>query len=187
MDIKVRKDTEDNAGAWTWRRDANFPQQSNGVDCGMLAIVSTIYLARGWQMPTMHETEINRYRRWLLKAIIDDSEDLFEIPCPRCGMTQYRKQVCTVACTNKRNCDFARAHLHDVMICDEQPNERRGTTSNKRSVGETQLRLDHKQQNTDRRGTSAAQLQAQQVADKDKMIVDPLSSSEGEKDSSSAI
>jgi hypothetical protein len=41
-------------------------------------------------------------------------------------------------------CDFARAHLHDVMICDDQPDARRGTTSTKRSVVDAQLRLDNK-------------------------------------------
>ncbi len=39
MGIRVQRDNEVVAGAWTWRRDANFPQQSNGVDCGMVAIV----------------------------------------------------------------------------------------------------------------------------------------------------
>ncbi len=170
MGIRVQRDNEVVAGAWTWRRDTNFPQQSNGVDCGMVAIVTTTHLARGWQVPVMHETEMNKYRRWLLKAIINDSEDHFEVPCSRCGTTQYRKQVSIAACTNKHDCDFARAHLHDVMICDDQPDARRGTTSSKRSVVEVQLRLDNKQQNTDSRRTSAAQHQAQQEADKDKMI-----------------
>jgi hypothetical protein len=72
------------------------------------------------------------------------------------------------------------------MICDDQPDARRGTTSSKRSVVEAQLRLDNKQQDTDRRRAGAAQHQAQQEADKDKMIVDPPSSNEGGKDSSSA-
>ena len=92
-----------------------------------------------------------------------------------------------VTCTNKRNCDFARAHLHDVMICDESSREPRGTTSNKRSVGKTQLKLDNTQQNTDRRGTSATPLQVQQGADKDKMVVDPLSHNAGGKVPISAI
>jgi hypothetical protein len=122
---------------------------------------------------------MNKYRRWLLETIIDDSKDHFEVPCSRCGTTQHRKQVSIAACTNKRNCDFARAHLHDVMICDDQPEARRGTTSTKRSVVNAQLRLDNKQQNTDRRSTSAAQCQAQRAVDRDKMIVDTPSTGAG--------
>jgi hypothetical protein len=174
MGIRVQMKDEVVKGAWTWKRDVNFPQQSNGVDCGMVAIVTTTHLARGWQVPDMHETEMNKYRRWLLKTIIDDSEDHFEVPCSRCGTTQHRKQVSIIACTNKLNCDFARAHLHDGMICDDQPDARRGTTSTKRSADDAQLRPDNKQQNTDRRSTIAAQChQAQRAADRDKMIVDP--------------
>jgi hypothetical protein len=63
MGIRVQKGNEDVAGAWTWRRDADFPQQSNGVDCGLVAIVTITHLARRWQLPVMHETVMNKYRR----------------------------------------------------------------------------------------------------------------------------
>jgi hypothetical protein len=187
MGIKVRKDTEGVVGGWTWSRDANFPQQSNGVDCGMVAIVSTMFLARGWQIPSMHEAKINRYRRWLFKTIIDDSEDLFEIPCSRCGTTQHGKQRCVAKCANKSNCDYAREHLHDMMICDELPREPRGTMSNKRPAGTTQLKFDKTQKSKGRRGANTPPLQVQQVAAKDEMIVDPLSHITGGKVPSSAI
>ncbi len=83
MGIRVQKGKEGVAGAWTWRRDTNFPQQNNGVDCGMVAIVTTTHLAQRWQLPVMHETVMNKYLHWLLKVIIDDSEDHFEVQCPQ--------------------------------------------------------------------------------------------------------
>jgi hypothetical protein len=182
MGIRVQEGNENVAEAWTWRRDPNFPQQSNGDNCGMVAIVTVTHLARGWQLPDMSEATMNQFRRWLSKVITDDSEDNFEVPCQRCGTTQSRRQVSVITCANKQNCDFARAHLHDSVICDDQPDARRGATGSKLSVAGAQLRLDSKQQAIARRNASAVQHQAQQEADKNKMIVDPLSSSESEKD-----
>ena len=95
------------------------------------------------------------------------------MPCSRCGMTQHRKQVSTITCTNKSTCDFARANLHDVEICDDQSDARRGTTDTKRLGVDEKPQMDNQQQHTARRSTRAAQCQAQRAADKDTMIVDP--------------
>jgi hypothetical protein len=96
MGIQVQDNSERAPEVWTWRRDAHFPQQSNGNDCGMVAIVTVIHLARGWQLPSMDETTINQYRRWLSKVITDDSAGIFEVPCQRCGTTQLQPQVSTM-------------------------------------------------------------------------------------------
>jgi hypothetical protein len=50
MGIEVHNDSEKIAGAWTWSRDPQFPQQSNLLDCGMVAVVTVIHLSRGWQI-----------------------------------------------------------------------------------------------------------------------------------------
>ena len=62
MGIVVHNDSEKVAGAWTWSRDPHFPQQSNGIDCGMAAVVAVIHLSRGWQIPNLHETSMKGYR-----------------------------------------------------------------------------------------------------------------------------
>jgi len=81
LGIEVQGATGSATGAWTWKRDTNFPQQSNGNDCGMVAVVAVTHLARGWQLSAMNETVINRYRQWLVQAINKDSEDVFNVPC----------------------------------------------------------------------------------------------------------
>ena len=43
MGIEVQEDNENVTGAWKWRRDLSFPQQSNGSYCGMVAIVGHCY------------------------------------------------------------------------------------------------------------------------------------------------
>ena len=65
MGITVLKESEETAGAWTWSRDPHFPQQSNFLDCGMVAVVTVIHLSRGWQIPSMHATSIAGYRQLL--------------------------------------------------------------------------------------------------------------------------
>jgi hypothetical protein len=55
LGIEVQGATGSVTGAWTWKRDTNFPQQSNGNDCGMVAVVAVTHLARGWQLPAMNE------------------------------------------------------------------------------------------------------------------------------------
>jgi len=62
MGIVVHNDSEKVAGAWTWSRDPHFPQQNNGIDCGMSAVVAVIHLSRGWQIPNLHETSMKGYR-----------------------------------------------------------------------------------------------------------------------------
>jgi hypothetical protein len=42
--IVVHNDSEKVAGAWTWSRDPQFPQQNNGIDCGMAVVVAVIHL-----------------------------------------------------------------------------------------------------------------------------------------------
>ena len=55
MGITVLRESEDTGGAWIWRRDPHFPQQSNFLDCGVVAVVTVIHLSRGWLIPSMHE------------------------------------------------------------------------------------------------------------------------------------
>jgi hypothetical protein len=101
MGIEVQGMAESTAGVWTWRRDTGFPQQSNGNDCGMVAVVAITHLARGWRLLKMDEPVIDRYRQWLIQAIEKDSEDLYKVPCPRCGTTRYRSQVAPIMCENR--------------------------------------------------------------------------------------
>jgi len=120
MGIEVQGMAERAAGVWTWRRDTSFPQQSNGNDCGMVAVVAITYRARGWRLPTMDESVINQYRQWLIQTIGNDSGDLYKAPCPRCGTTHYRSQTTPIMCENRLACNIAREDLSDAVICVEQ-------------------------------------------------------------------
>jgi hypothetical protein len=117
MGIKVHKESEEIAGAWTWSRDPHFPQQSNLLDCGMVAVVTVIHLSRGWRIPSMHATSIAGYRQWLVQVITNDCEKVFEVPCHRCGTNQLHSQMKKVECGDKQRCDEARESLLDDASC----------------------------------------------------------------------
>jgi len=176
MGIQVQNSSERATSGWTWQRDARFPQQSNGNDCGMAAIVAVIHLARGWQLPSMDETTINRYRSWLSKVITDDSEDIFEVPCQRCGTTQLQTQTSTMKCANKSDCDFARANLHDSVTCVDLPGPPRGASGGKRSTTDAQLRPNGERQHPRSASTGADQCLLKQEVDRDVMAAEPLPS-----------
>jgi hypothetical protein len=65
----------------------------------------------------MDEPVIDRYRQWLIQAIEKDSEDLYKVPCPRCGTTRYRSQAAPIMCENRLACNMARENLSDAVIC----------------------------------------------------------------------
>jgi hypothetical protein len=117
MGIKVHKELEEIAGAWTWSRDPHFPQQSNLLDCGMVAVVTVIHLSRGWQIPIMHATSIAGYRQWLVLVITNDCEEVFKVPCHRCGTNQLHSQMKKVECGDKQRCDEARESVLDDAAC----------------------------------------------------------------------
>jgi hypothetical protein len=116
MGIVVHNDSEKVAGAWTWSRDPHFPQQSNGIDCGMAAVVTVIHVSRGWQIPNLHETSIKGYRQWLVQVITNDSEEVFQVPCYRCGTIQLQPQVKKVECRDRQRCKEARESVSDNVI-----------------------------------------------------------------------
>jgi hypothetical protein len=117
MGIKVLKESEETVGAWTWSRDPHFPQQSNFLDCGMVAVVTVIHLSRGWQIPSMHATSIAGYRQWLVQVITNDCEKVFEVPCHSCGTNQLHSQMKKVECRDKQRCDETRESLLDDAVC----------------------------------------------------------------------
>jgi hypothetical protein len=120
MGIEIQGMAARAAEVWTWRRNTSFPQQSNGNDCGMVAVVAITHLARGWRLPTMDESVIDQYRQWLMQTIGNDNEDLYKVPCPRCGTTHYSRQITPVMCGNRLACNIAREDLSDAVICVEQ-------------------------------------------------------------------
>jgi hypothetical protein len=141
---------------------------------------------RGEETPSSHnramdETTINRYRRWLSRVITDISEDIFEVPCQRCGTTQLRNQVNTTKCANKPDCDFARANLHNPVIGGDQPGTPGGTAGSKRPITGAQLGSNGERQNPSNMSIGAAQHLIKQEVDRDEMIVDPLPSRVNER------
>jgi hypothetical protein len=178
MGIKVQENTENVTGAWTWNRDPSFPQQSNGNDCGMVAVVTVLCIARRWQLPYMNEAILNHYRQWLVQVISTDSEDVFKVPCHRCGTTQYCKQVRTMTCGDKQRCDAARELLQDTVVCEDQVGGRQETPGDKRPTTEVQLMLGNQQPDMDSETASIVQLQVPQATGVDEMSIDTPTSSD---------
>ena len=59
---------------------------------------------------------MNKYRRWLLKQLSATARITSKYRVHAAVRHINRKQVSITACTNKHYCDFARAHLHDVVV-----------------------------------------------------------------------
>jgi hypothetical protein len=177
MGIIIQENTENVTGAWTWYRDTSFPQQSNGNDCGMVAVVTVIHLARGWQLSDMHEVKMNRYRQWLAQVIAHDSVEVFKVPCHRCGTTQNCKLIRTTVCGNKQRCDANREHLQDTVVCEDEVGCQLETSGGQRPVAEVQVMLDNQIPDIDSVTTGIAQLQDQQATGVDETIIDIPASS----------
>jgi len=177
MGITVIRDSEDTAGAWTWRRDTHFPQQSNFLDCGMVAVVTVIHLSRGWQIPNMHAASMARYRQWLVQVITGDCEKVFEVPCHRCGTNQIQSQMKRVECRDKERCDETRENLLDEVVCISHGGNSSPALRRKRSTGDTKTQTQQPLRNDGNRAADKPEPKVCQtkVADAADMDIDVIS------------
>ena len=104
----------------------------------MVAVVAITHLTRGWRLPTMDEPVIDRYRQWLIQTIEKDSEDLYKVPCPRCGTTRYRSQAAPIMCENRLACNMTRENLSDAVICVEQQGHQSADAKGKKRATQAQ-------------------------------------------------
>ena len=86
----------------------------------------------------MDELVIDQYRQWLTQVIEKDSEDLYKVPCPRCGTTRYRSQVALIMCENRLACNMARENLSDAVICVGQPGHQSADAKGKKRAAQAQ-------------------------------------------------
>ena len=52
MGIEIQGMAARAAEVWTWKRNTSFPQQSNGTDCGMVAVVAITHRKQLWPVET---------------------------------------------------------------------------------------------------------------------------------------
>jgi hypothetical protein len=86
----------------------------------------------------MDELVIDQYWQWLTQVIEKDSEDLYKVPCPRCGTTRYRSLVAPIMCENRLACNMARENLSDAVICVGQPGHQSADAKGKKRAAQAQ-------------------------------------------------
>ena len=110
--INVVRDFEGEVGAdrWRWESDCgNFPQQTNGWDCGIFTTVAGLCGARGWDAEKVFQhVTAKEVRKWLLRTILSDSEVVCTKMCQECGLAVERvgnrADSERVVCVDKESC-----------------------------------------------------------------------------------
>jgi hypothetical protein len=98
--IQVVRVFEGEAGAerWRWESDCgNFPQQTNWWDCGIFTTVAGLCGSSGWDTKKVFEhVTAEEVRKWLLHAILSDSEVACTRMCQECELA-VEERVGTMA------------------------------------------------------------------------------------------
>ena len=112
-----------------------------------------------------------------MQVITNDCEEVFRVPCYRCGTNQQHPQVKMVECRDKQRCDEARERVSDNVTCVDPGGNQSIAPGRKRPAEVIQVQPQKPQQGNDSGAPGKLKLQAYQtkVADATNMDLDGIS------------
>ena len=112
-----------------------------------------------------------------MQVITNDCEEVFRVPCYRCGTNQQHPQVKMVECRDKQRCDEARERVSDNVTCVDPGGNQSIAPGRKRPAEVIQVQPQKPQQGNDSGAPGKLKLQAYQtkVADATNMDIDGVS------------